>query len=210
MEKVAGARRFRRAAFPPGLLPFSLFNRQATPFVTTLHGRLDLPEQQPVFDTFDVPVVSISDAQRRPHAAGEWVTTVHHGLPEKLLTPQPRRAEVSRVPRPDLARKSASTARSASRSVAACRSKSPPRSTRRTRNISNARSSRCSTATHVEFIGEIGDHAEGGIPERRARAAVSDRLARAVRPGDDRGDGVRHAGDRVQSRLGAGGDRRRR
>ena len=32
--------------------PFSLFSRQRTPFVTTLHGRLDLPEHQPVFDTF--------------------------------------------------------------------------------------------------------------------------------------------------------------
>ena len=47
--------------------PFSLFSRQPTPFVTTLHGRLDLPEHQPVFDEFSsIPVVSISNAQRRP------------------------------------------------------------------------------------------------------------------------------------------------
>src|SRR5215212_6502399 len=47
--------------------PFSLFSRQSTPFLTTLHGRLDLPEHQPVFSTFSsVPVVSISDAQRQP------------------------------------------------------------------------------------------------------------------------------------------------
>jgi glycosyltransferase involved in cell wall biosynthesis len=40
--------------------PFSLFLRQPTPFVTTLHGRLDLPEHQPVFDVFSsAPVVSI-------------------------------------------------------------------------------------------------------------------------------------------------------
>ena len=32
--------------------PFSLFSRQPTPFLTTLHGRLDLPEHQPVFTTF--------------------------------------------------------------------------------------------------------------------------------------------------------------
>src|ERR1700730_18438250 len=39
--------------------PFSLFSRQATPFVTALHGRLDLPEHQPVFTTFSaIPVVS--------------------------------------------------------------------------------------------------------------------------------------------------------
>src|SRR5713226_9350642 len=47
--------------------PFSVFARQSVPFVTTLHGRLDLPEHQPVFRTFSsVPVISISNAQRRP------------------------------------------------------------------------------------------------------------------------------------------------
>ncbi|MGH7014684.1 MAG: glycosyltransferase family 4 protein [Stellaceae bacterium] len=70
--------------------PFSLFSRQATPFLTTLHGRLDLHEHQPVFDIFrEVPVVSISDAQRRPVPNARWAKTVHHGLPEQLLTPQP-------------------------------------------------------------------------------------------------------------------------
>jgi glycosyltransferase involved in cell wall biosynthesis len=70
--------------------PFSLFSRQATPFVTTLHGRLDLPEHQPLFDTFSkVPVVSISNAQRRPLQQANWVRTIHHGLPERLLMPKP-------------------------------------------------------------------------------------------------------------------------
>jgi glycosyltransferase involved in cell wall biosynthesis len=70
--------------------PFSLFSRQPTPFLTTLHGRLDLPEHQPVFDTFaKVPVISISNAQRRPVPQANWIRTIHHGLPEKLLTPQP-------------------------------------------------------------------------------------------------------------------------
>jgi glycosyltransferase involved in cell wall biosynthesis len=70
--------------------PFSLFSRQSTPFVTTLHGRLDLPEHQPVFDAFSaVPVVSISNSQRRPLPQAHWVRTVHHGLPEQLLTPKP-------------------------------------------------------------------------------------------------------------------------
>jgi glycosyltransferase involved in cell wall biosynthesis len=69
--------------------PFSLLSRQPTPFVTTLHGRLDLPEHQPVFHTFSsVPVVSISNAQRRPLPQANWVRTVHHGLPERLLMPK--------------------------------------------------------------------------------------------------------------------------
>jgi glycosyltransferase involved in cell wall biosynthesis len=58
--------------------------------MTTLHGRLDLPEHQPVFDTFStIPVVSISNAQRRPLPQANWVRTVHHGLPENLLQPKP-------------------------------------------------------------------------------------------------------------------------
>ncbi len=70
--------------------PFSLFGRQRTPFVTTMHGRLDLAELQPVFDTFpNAPLVSISDAQRRPLPQAHYVATVHHGLPHGLLTPQP-------------------------------------------------------------------------------------------------------------------------
>jgi glycosyltransferase involved in cell wall biosynthesis len=70
--------------------PFSLFMRQPTPFVTTLHGRLDLPEHQPVFSTYNrAPVVSISNAQRRPVPQANFVNTVYHGLPENLLTPKP-------------------------------------------------------------------------------------------------------------------------
>ena len=70
--------------------PFSLMSRQSTPFVTTLHGRLDLPEHHPAFATFsDIPVVSISNAQRRPIPKANWVATVHHGLPAGALQPQP-------------------------------------------------------------------------------------------------------------------------
>ena len=74
--------------------PWSLFHRQPTPFATTLHGRLDLPEHQPVFNTFSkMPVISISNAQRRPVPQANWVTTIHHGLPETLLTPKPAKQE---------------------------------------------------------------------------------------------------------------------
>jgi glycosyltransferase involved in cell wall biosynthesis len=70
--------------------PFSLFQRQSTPFLSTLHGRLDLPELDPVYDSFpDVPLVSISDAQRLPLPRANFVATVHHGLPVNLLTPRP-------------------------------------------------------------------------------------------------------------------------
>src|SRR3984893_11242621 len=69
--------------------PFSLFSRQATPFVTTLHGRLDLPELEPVFSTFSsVPLISISNAQRRPASQANLTQTSNQGLPENFLRPQ--------------------------------------------------------------------------------------------------------------------------
>ena len=71
---------------------FSLFSRQPTPALTTMHGRLDLPELQPVFARFpQVPITSISDSQRTPLPQANFVRTVHHGLPANLLTPQPGR-----------------------------------------------------------------------------------------------------------------------
>jgi len=73
-------------------LPFPLFSTLDTPFVTTLHGRLDLPELQPVFESFpDAPVVSISNSQRQPLQQANWLSTIYHGLPEDLLTPQTHR-----------------------------------------------------------------------------------------------------------------------
>jgi glycosyltransferase involved in cell wall biosynthesis len=54
--------------------------------VTTLHGRLDLPDLAPLFAAFpDVSLVSISDHQRRPLPHLRWLRTVHHGLPKDLL-----------------------------------------------------------------------------------------------------------------------------
>jgi len=70
--------------------PFSLFSRVTSPFLSTLHGRLYLPEHQHLFATFgSAPIVSISDAQRLPVPDAGWVRTIHHGLPERSLMPQP-------------------------------------------------------------------------------------------------------------------------
>jgi glycosyltransferase involved in cell wall biosynthesis len=70
-------------------LGYPVLQRAGVPFVTTLHGRLDLPELQRVYETFDdVPVVSISDAQREPLPVANYVATVQHGIPENLLSPR--------------------------------------------------------------------------------------------------------------------------
>ena len=54
--------------------------------LTTLHGRLDLEHLGPVFQQFpQMPLVSISRAQRLPLQHAKWLATVHHGLPEHAL-----------------------------------------------------------------------------------------------------------------------------
>jgi glycosyltransferase involved in cell wall biosynthesis len=60
------------------------------PTVTTLHGRLDLPDLIPFYTVFgDIPLVSISNNQRRPLPPVNWVDTVYHGLPAGLLPFRP-------------------------------------------------------------------------------------------------------------------------
>jgi glycosyltransferase involved in cell wall biosynthesis len=69
-------------------LGYPLLERLGVPFVTTLHGRLDLPELQQLYRVFDkVPVVSISDSQREPLPQANYVDTVYHGIPARLLRP---------------------------------------------------------------------------------------------------------------------------
>jgi glycosyltransferase involved in cell wall biosynthesis len=68
-------------------LTFSLARRQQTPVLTTLHGRLDIPDLVPLYREFsDMPVVSISNAQREPLPWLNWQGTVYHGLPQELYT----------------------------------------------------------------------------------------------------------------------------
>jgi len=69
-------------------LGYPALRRAGVPFLATLHGRLDLPELKLLYSTFsDVPVVSISAAQRTPLPEAHYIATVPHGLPERLLLP---------------------------------------------------------------------------------------------------------------------------
>jgi glycosyltransferase involved in cell wall biosynthesis len=64
---------------------FPYLRRMRTANLTTLHGRLDISNLQPLYDEFvDIPVISISDAQRGPLPKARWRATVYHGLPERL------------------------------------------------------------------------------------------------------------------------------
>jgi glycosyltransferase involved in cell wall biosynthesis len=73
------------------LLHFPLIRDIAFRTVTTLHGRLDLPDLRPFYRAFsDIPLVSISDDQRKPMPPVNWAGTVHHGLPVDLLAFRPQ------------------------------------------------------------------------------------------------------------------------
>ena len=66
---------------------FPIFHDRAARTVTTLHGRQDLPDLQLLYAGFpDMPLVSISDAQRAPIPTANFAGTVPHGLPADLLT----------------------------------------------------------------------------------------------------------------------------
>src|SRR5262245_49830596 len=70
-------------------LHFPLSRRQPYAQLTTLHGRLDIPDLVPLYEEFDeMPLVSISNAQREPLPWANWLGTIHHGLPEKLYRPR--------------------------------------------------------------------------------------------------------------------------
>jgi glycosyltransferase involved in cell wall biosynthesis len=89
---ISQAHRFDIIHFHIDYLHYPFSARQSVPHVTTLHGRLDLPDLGCVYRAFpDVPVVSISDAQREPVAWANWQATIHHGLPQGLYRLQPER-----------------------------------------------------------------------------------------------------------------------
>lgn len=74
------------------LLPQALFSDLADKCVTTLHGRLDLPDALPLYRAYpEMPLISISNAQRRPMPAEvNWLATIPHGLPRQVCPFDPR------------------------------------------------------------------------------------------------------------------------
>jgi glycosyltransferase involved in cell wall biosynthesis len=67
------------------ILHYNLFRSMSDRMVTTLHGRLDLPDLKPFYRAFpEMPLVSISDSQRKPMPPVNWLDTIYHGLPADL------------------------------------------------------------------------------------------------------------------------------
>lgn len=156
-------------------LAMSIAQASGAPVLTTMHGRLDVPEVAAAAACCpDAPLVSISDAQRAPLPHARWVATVHHGLPLERV-PFIREAEdyvvfvgrISPEKRPDLAIRAAVAARTRLR-IAAKINGSPEDARYWTEEI------RPLIDAHpdwVEFLGEVGE-AEKVSLMGRARALV--------------------------------------
>ncbi len=81
------AHRFDVIHFHLDFVHFPVVGRLPCPTLTTLHGRLHPPDHRALFEAYpEVPLVSISDDQRRPIPGAHWRATVHHGLPLGLHT----------------------------------------------------------------------------------------------------------------------------
>jgi glycosyltransferase involved in cell wall biosynthesis len=92
LEQVyRNAERFDIIHFHVDYLHFPLSRRHHATHLTTLHGRLDLPDLPALYKEYgEMPTVSISDAQRAPLPWINWQGTVYHGLPDNLFTFQDR------------------------------------------------------------------------------------------------------------------------
>ncbi len=139
-------------------LGYPVLRRAGVPFLATLHGRLDMPELKSLYRVFsDVPVISISNSQRRPLPEAAYFATVYHGLPERLLLPGSGSGgylaflgRVSPEKAPDLAIRIAARA--------GMRLKIAAKIDAVDREYFKAEIEPLLAQPHVEFVGEIGEH----------------------------------------------------
>ena len=147
-------RRIRRDPLPFRLDSFPALTRLGMPFLTTMHGRLDLPDFPDFPSSFFAPLVSISDSQREPMPPSTGAT-IHHGMPPELPRPSGRRAishfwAASR-------RKRAPMSRSASHVRQDFRCEWRPRYRGRGSRFFKEQIGPLIDGAQVEFIGEVGE-----------------------------------------------------
>jgi glycosyltransferase involved in cell wall biosynthesis len=127
------------------------------PSITTLHGRLDLPELRPLYRLFhDIPVVSISDSQRQPLPEANYAATIHHGLPQKSLAQGPGGRYLAFLGRISPEKAPDAAIRIATR--AGMPLKIAAKVDKVDREYFQAKIEPLLAQAEVEFIGEIGEH----------------------------------------------------
>jgi glycosyltransferase involved in cell wall biosynthesis len=140
-------------------LHFPMSRRASFPHVTTLHGRLDLPDLPALYHRFtDMPVVSISHSQRRPLPQAKWVGTVYHGIPPDSFTFQEKPEDyllfLGRISPEKRVDRAIEIARQAGRKL-----KIAAKIDRADRYYFNKHIKDLLNQPFIEFIGEVG-HAE--------------------------------------------------
>ena len=127
------------------------------PSITTLHGRLDLPELGPLYRLYhDIPVVSISDSQREPLPEANYAATIHHGLPQKSLAQGPGGGYLAFLGRISPEKAPDAAIRIATR--AGMPLKIAAKVDRVDREYFQTKIEPLLARADVEFIGEIGEH----------------------------------------------------
>lgn len=127
--------------------------------VTTLHGRIDLPSYRAILNEFsDMPLISISNDQRKPVSHANWLRTIHHGLPSAVcpFEPNPRGdyvaflGRMSPEKRPDRAIEIAARA--------GIRLKMAAKVDDMDREYFRSKIEPLLAQPHVEYVGEIGEN----------------------------------------------------
>ena len=190
-------------------LGYPILRRTGVPFLTTLHLAMDRPELPGIYETFpEVALVSVSNAQREPLPQANYVETIYHGMPERMLSPGSGAggylAFLGRI----------APTKGVDRAIriagkAGMQLKIAAKVDRVDREYFRTTIEPMLSQPVVEYIGEIGDAARP-ISRRCSRSHLRNSVARAVWLGNDRGDGLRHAGYRNAPRLSPGGRGRRR
>ena len=172
VELVAGlADSFDLIHFHTGFLHMPVARRLPTPSLTTLHGRLDVPDILPLMRSMpDTPLVSISDAQRRPLPDANWLGTAYNAIPADLhaysATPDDYAVFVGRI----------SPEKRVDRAIAIARRAGVPlKVAAKVDPVDRAYFDQVVApllqGDGVEFLGEIDEHAKGALLSR-ARALL--------------------------------------
>lgn len=155
-QVFARADEFDVIHFHIDLIHYPLFRAMADRVVTTLHGRLDLPDLHPFYRAFpEMPLVSISRAQRRPMPPVNWVATVHHGMPRNLFRRGPGGDYLAFLGRVSSEKGICDAIRIAER--AGIKLKIAAKVDPADRDYYEAEVKPLLSSPYVEFVGEIGD-----------------------------------------------------
>ena len=190
------------------LFHFPLFHSLAGRTLTTLHGRQDLGDLGAFYSRFsEMPLVAISDDQRKALPNTKFMTTIHHGIPADLHRPLFGKGRylaflgrISPEKRPD-------------RAIRIARAAGIPLKIAAKVDKVDEEYFRSEILPLIDGPGcgiHWGDQRarENKIPRRGRRSFVPGGLAGAVWPRDDRSHGMRHAGARVPMRVDSRGHRR--